>query len=332
MSGASQLTYSGIGLAVFGQQLCLPVPAMLLLMTAGALAADGKAELHLPLVLLAGVAGCLAADGIWFWLGRRWGSGILRVVYSLTSDPRASRERSGIIFDRWGAKLLLVAKLIPGLDSIAPPLAGASGASVSAFLVYDTGGSLVWSGAYVLLGFVLYRQLAVVMRNMERFSTLLVWVVGVPLATYVLWRAAHLVRMIRHLRLRRISPVLLQEKIDKHSRLVIFDLLHYEAHGAEIAGIPGALRVDPVRFRTSRNVQIPPDIDIVLYCSSRNEFVSARVAEALERRGVSRVWVLEGGLDAWELEGRPVTTRFKTPEEVAARLGIVLPPEVRVRR
>jgi len=332
VTGASQLTYSGIGLAVFGQQLCLPVPAMLLLMTAGALAADGQGHLQMPLVLLSGVLGCVAADSIWFWMGRRWGSGMIRVVCSLTADPRVSRERSARIFDRWGLKLLLVAKFVPGLDGISPPLAGAAGASVGGFLTYDTAGSLLWSGAYVLLGFIFYSQLGRVMHVIQRFSLLLGVVVGVPLAVYVLWRGLHLVRMIRHLRLRRISPALLQEKIDTDQRLAIFDLLHYEAHGREVAGIPGSVRVDPVRFRTSANVKVPDDVSIVLYCSSRNEFVSARVAETLEKRGVNSVWVLEGGLEAWELEGRPVTTELKTPEEVASRLGIELPPEVPSRR
>jgi len=329
MTGASTLTYSGIGLAVFGQQLCLPVPAMLLLMTAGALAADGQGHLQMPLVLLCGVVGCVAADSIWFWMGRRWGSGMIRVVCSLTADPRVSRERSARIFDRWGLKLLLVAKFVPGLDGISPPLAGAAGASVGGFLTYDTAGSLLWSGAYVLLGFIFYSQLAVVVHMIERFSTLLLIVVGVPLAAYVLWRALHLMRMIRHLRLRRISPALLQEKIAGHGRLAIFDLLHFEARGGVVAGIPGSVRTDPTRLRTSPKVSIPEDIDIVLYCSSRNDFVSARVAETLERRGINNVWVLEGGLEAWEMEGRPVTTELKTPEEVAAQLGIVLPPDPR---
>jgi membrane protein DedA with SNARE-associated domain/rhodanese-related sulfurtransferase len=332
MTGASTLTYSGIGLAVFGQQFCLPVPAMLLLMTAGAMAADGQGHLRLSLVLLSGVAGCLAADGFWFWLGRRWGGGIIRVVCSLTADPRASRERSSEIFERWGLKLLLVAKFIPGLDGISPPLAGAQGASAGAFLAYDTVGAFLWSGVYVLLGFIFYSQLDMLMHAIQRFSLLLGVVVGVPLAVYVLWRGLHLVRMIRHLRLRRISPALLQEKIDTDPRLAIFDLLHYEAHGREVAGIPGSVRVDPVRFRTTAKVKVPGDVSIVLYCSSRNEFVSARVAETLEKRGVNNVWVLEGGLEAWELEGRPVSTELKTPEEVASRLGIELPPEVRRSR
>jgi len=70
---------------------------------------------------------------------------------------------------------------------------------------------------------------------------------------------------------------------------------------------------------------VPKDVDIVVYCSSKNEITSARVADALRKRGFEDVWVLEGGLDAWVLEGRAVTTALSTPEEVAARLGIVIP-------
>jgi hypothetical protein len=101
---------------------------MLLLIAAGTLAKRG--QLHLSLVLLAAVAGSLAADGFWFWLGRRWGSRVIRAVCSLTWDPQRSRERSDRIFARWGLRLLLIAKFVPGLDGVSPPLAGAEGASI----------------------------------------------------------------------------------------------------------------------------------------------------------------------------------------------------------
>jgi len=64
---------------------------------------------------------------------------------------------------------------------------------------------------------------------------------------------------------------------------------------------------------------------VVLYGSSKSEIATARVAEALRKRGIDEVWLLDGGLEAWVQEGRPVTTVFQTPEEVAARLGVVLP-------
>jgi membrane protein DedA with SNARE-associated domain/rhodanese-related sulfurtransferase len=325
MTGATQLTYSGIGAAVFAQQFCLPVPAMLLLMTAGALAAHGS--LHLSLVLLAGVLGCLAADGFWFWLGRRWGSHVIRLVCSFTSDPKASREKAHMVFNRWGLKLLLIAKFVPGLDGVSPPLAGAEGATVRGFLAYDTAGSLLWNGFYVLLGFTFSGQLDRVMRVVERFGTVFAVVLGVPFVVWAAWRLLQLVRMIRHLRLRRMSPALLQEKMAADDRLVIFDLLDYEARIGEIAGIPGAVRVDPTRMRTSPKLDLPEGMSVVLYCSSRGELASARVSEALRNRGMENVWVLEGGLEAWTQEGRPVTTKLSTPEEILKRMGVALPAD-----
>ncbi len=323
MNGAEQLTYPSIGLAVFAQQFGLPVPAMLLLMAAGTLARQG--QLHFSLVLLSALAGCLAADGFWFWLGRRWGSRVIRAVCSLTWDPQRSRERSHRIFARLGLRLLLIAKFVPGLDGVSPPLAGAEGATVKGFAAYDAGGSLLWSAGYTLLGFLFAHQLDGVLGIIGRFGTLLALVIGLPLLLYIAFRAIYLWRVIRQLRLRRISPAMLQQKIEERGKIAIFDLLNYEAREEGVAGIPGSVRVDPTRMRKSPRVAIPGGVSVVLYCSSKNEFASARVAEALRKRGIFEVWVLEGGLEAWVQEGRPVTTVFQTPEEVAARLGIVLP-------
>ncbi len=150
MCDLMNLTHFAIGLAVFGQQLCLPLPSILLLMTAGALAGRGEGHLAISLVLLSSVLECVAADSVWFWLGRRWGSGVIRLICSLTSNPQGSRERSRRMFDRWGLRLLLVAKFVPLLDGVSPPLAGAQGATLRGFLTYDTVGSLLWSTAYVL--------------------------------------------------------------------------------------------------------------------------------------------------------------------------------------
>jgi membrane protein DedA with SNARE-associated domain/rhodanese-related sulfurtransferase len=323
MNGAEQLTYTSIGLAVFAQQFGLPVPAMLLLMAAGTLARRG--QLHLSLVLLSAVAGCLAADAFWFWLGRRWGSRVIRAVCSLTSDPQRSRERAHRIFARWGLRLLVIAKFIPGLDGVSPPLAGVEGASIKGFVAYDAAGSLLWSSVYTLLGFGFSHQFDGVIRVIQRFGTMLALVVGLPLLLYVVLRAFYVWRVIRQLRLRRISPGMLQQKIDEGGKTAIFDLLNYDAREDGVAGIPGSVRVDPTRLRKAPRLTVPEGVSVVLYSSAKNELASARVAEALRKQGIFEVWVLEGGLEAWVEEGRLVTTEFQTPEEVAARLGILLP-------
>jgi membrane protein DedA with SNARE-associated domain/rhodanese-related sulfurtransferase len=323
MNTLTGLTYSGIVVGVFAQQANLPVPGMLLLMTAGALAGQEQGHLRTSLVVVSGVIGCLAADGTWFFLGRRWGSGVIRLVCSLTSDPRGSRERSQRIFERWGLRLLLVVKFIPLLNALASPLAGAQGASTAGFLIYDTAGSLLWTVAYVLLGFLFSSQLDRVSNLIDRFGLILVLVVGVPLLVYALWRLLRLIRMIRHLRLRRMSPTMLQARLDGAEKVVLVDLQQFEFGEANPKGIPGAFRMDPQRLRREpRRVVIPEGMRVVLYCASKNEFTSARVAEAMQKAGIGEVWVLEGGLDAWVLEGRAVSSELSTPEATAERLGI----------
>ncbi len=304
---------------------------MLLLMTAGAVAGHGGGHLAIPLVLLTSVIGCVGADGVWFLLGRRWGSGVIRLICSLTSNPQGSRERSRQMFDRWGLRLLLVAKFIPVLDGVSPPLAGAQGATIRGFLLYDSVGSLFWSSAYVLVGFLFSSQLDRVMHLLDRFGMGIFLLVGVPILLWSVWRLLRIATMIRHLRLHRMSPAMLQEKLDRGDKVGVVDLLRYEAMDQEIAGIPGSVRADPQQLSEGQRAVVPKGVSMVLYCSSKNEFTSARVAEALRKLGVSNVWILEGGLNAWIAEGRPTTTKFSTREEIAGKLGVVIPP-LRPRR
>jgi len=69
--------------------------------------------------------------------------------------------------------------------------------------------------------------------------------------------------------------------------------------------LPGAIRVDPEELDTRHN-NIPRDCDVVLYCTCPNETTSARVALALKKRGIERVFPLEGGIEAWVSCGYPV--------------------------
>jgi rhodanese-related sulfurtransferase len=133
--------------------------------------------------------------------------------------------------------------------------------------------------------------------------------------------------MIRRLKVRRISPPMLHRKLRSRSKVALLDLLDFEEEtGSESpAAIPGAFRIDPSRLRKSPQINVPEDVEIVLYCSSGRDIVSARVAVALQRIGVENVWVLEGGLRGWRDKGLPVSQFPEAPEAVAARLGVKLP-------
>ena len=263
-------------------------------------------ELNMLLVLVIGVLGCLAGDLVWFEAGRHWGRQIIRVLCVFSSDPHYCAQRAHSIYARWGLRSLIVAKFIPGLDGVTPPLAGIEGSSRLAFLAYDSLGSLLWSVLYAFLGYLFASRLAVIARSMARFGDALVAVVGIPLAFYITRRAWVMVQMLCHLRLRRITPALLRKKIKSAEQVAIVDLLSFEEGHESHAGIPGAVRMDPARLRSRIRVVVPENVGIVLYCSSSGELTSARVAVALQQIGVSNLWVLEGGLAAWKKEGFPV--------------------------
>src|SRR5271165_3345237 len=86
------ITYPTILMAVFANQLCLPIPAVLFLITAGALVAGGS--LNLVSVILAGVVGCLLADYAWFLAGRWWGHRVVRALCAFSMDGQHCAEGS----------------------------------------------------------------------------------------------------------------------------------------------------------------------------------------------------------------------------------------------
>lgn len=322
LSDALRLSYPLLWGIVFARQLCLPVPAVLFLMTAGAMAHKG--ELNLAGVLCTGVLGCLCGDLVWFEAGRFWGSRIIRMLSIFSNNPQRATQRSREIFAQWGIRSLVVSKFVPGLDGITPPLAGMEGTKRSAFLVFDGIGSLLWSVAYAGLGYLFSARLASIAASLGRVGDVIAVVVGVPLLCYILWRAWVLIRMLRFLRMRMISPLLLKSKLDQGVPIAIIDLLNFEEMNGLVAGIPGAVRIDLQRLTSRSHVTIPEDTQIVLYCSSSNAIRSARVAIALRRKGIASVWTLDGGLNGWTAAGLPTTLTLCTERDVADRLGIVI--------
>jgi 3-mercaptopyruvate sulfurtransferase SseA len=124
--------------------------------------------------------------------------------------------------------------------------------------------------------------------------------------------------------MRTISPELLREKLAARKKVAVLDLILCEtdAQPDSTPGIPSAIRIDPARLRSSNKVRVPADVEIVLYCSSPKEVTSARVAISLRHKGVRSVWVLEGGLKAWQKLNLPTTMKLGDAEETAARFGI----------
>jgi len=142
---------------VFLRQIGLPMPGFLFLLAAGALAANGKLHLLAAIVLAAGA--CVLADWLWFEAGRQGGDRVLHFVHRFTRDPEYHDRRAKRIFARYGLPLLLVAKFLPGLDAVAPPLAGTSCTGRIRFLAFEAMGACLYTSVYSGLGYVFSHDL-----------------------------------------------------------------------------------------------------------------------------------------------------------------------------
>lgn len=149
--------YSILFAAAFAHQIGLPLPGPLFLLAAGALAAAGKLGLVASISLA--VTACVLADWVWYEAGRRRGDKVLHFIHRLTRDPDYHDRRAKETFARFGLPLLLLAKFVPGLDAVAPPLAGTSRTSRLRFLACDAAGAAIYSCAYVGLGYVFSHDL-----------------------------------------------------------------------------------------------------------------------------------------------------------------------------
>lgn len=319
------ITYPILFIAVLARQLCLPVPANLFLLSAGALAGSGK--LSYIGILIAAVAGCIIADYVWFEAGRLGGKRVLRLLCTLTADPSYCIRRGKANFQKRGVSLFLIAKFIPGLDSITPPLAGMFGISKPSFLAYDTLGSALWAGTYIGCGFLFAEKLDQVTHHLSVVADAIVLIFGVPLLLFFVWKLSILVRMIRMLRFYPFTSEQLKSKLDAGQKISVIDLLRFEEDPEDEPGIPGAVRLDPREIRRKKYIHLPDDVSVVIYCRSKNSFASARVAAAMRKHGVQRVHVLAGGLEAWKDRGLPLSAEFADPLTELNRLGVeVYPP------
>src|SRR5215510_10106979 len=91
----------------------------------------------------------------------------------ISLEPDYCVRRTENTFARYGAKTLIVGKLVPGISTIATPMAGVYGLARSKFLLFDGIGILLWIGTFELLGYLFSDQLEDVVAYASRFGGLL---------------------------------------------------------------------------------------------------------------------------------------------------------------
>ena len=190
--------------ALFAHQLGLPVPGPLFLLAAGALAASGKLDFAVALCLA--VIACVLADWLWYEAGRFRGDKILHLIHRWAPDPDAADRRARKTFAKYGPPILVLCKFVPGLDAVAPPLAGTSGTSRLWFLTLEASGAGLYSGLYSGLGYVFSHDLERVATYAGRAGTVLGGLVFGVAAVYAVRKLVQRNRSVRESELERNTP------------------------------------------------------------------------------------------------------------------------------
>lgn len=304
------------------EQLGLPVPAVPTLVVAGALAANGR----LPAfgVCAVAVAASLIGDASWYLAGRTYGVRVMRLLCRISLTPDTCVSQTQATFERWGPRALVIAKFIPGLGMIAPPLAGATRMGFMRFILFSAAGASLWVGAALLAGWLLRTQIANLLPQLAGIGGTVVLIVLALLAGYIAFKWRERRRFYALLDMARINVDELYQRLQGATVPVVVDVRSSTAQGLERRRIPGALYM-PVQEFEQHLRSLPRDREIILYCTCPNEASAAQAARLLLRNGFQQVRPLRGGLDAWIAAGYAVEEVALPAESVPAE-AVTAPP------
>ena len=249
---------------VFLDQLGLPIPTVPILLAFGALAGTGQIDPLWGLVIA--ISASVAADLTWFQLGRWKGARVLGLLCRVALEPDLCVSKTHRVFERHGLKSLLIAKFVPGLDTVAPPLAGMLGFGVRPFMLWSAAGGLLWLGTFGGLGYLFSDRLEELASAADRLGRTLGLVVAGVIALYLGYKFRARRRVLASVRTARITPDELHALIASGAEPTILDA----RSPAELQALPFV--IERARSLTLEDLDlvtldVPADSEVVVYCS-----------------------------------------------------------------
>ncbi|MGB7461980.1 MAG: VTT domain-containing protein [Candidatus Acidiferrum sp.] len=258
--------YIAIFLIVLAEAVGIPVPAALALLTGGAAVASGA--LRAPAAALVAVLAMLVGDSLLYVLGSRMGWRLLDLLCRVSGDPETCILRSAESFYKRGRATLLIAKFIPGVNSMAPPLAGSMKMPFMQFLGLDFLGAVAYAFAYGGVGFIFRDFVATIARGFRAAGHAVEIVVIIAAIAFTAYRVSLYWKHRVYRIVPRIQVAELAEKLQtQYSGMIL--LVDVRSHGYYDPGaerIRGSIRLEPNNL--SEEVKtLPKDKDIYLYCT-----------------------------------------------------------------
>ena len=308
-AGLSEHGYTILFVVVFLESIGMPIPAALALMIAGGAVASGS----LQLFLAAGGAflTLVIGDTLMFLMGRHTGWWLLGMLCRLSLNPESCIWRSADSFYRRGRTLLVFAKFLPGVNTMAPPLAGSMNMRFAQFLPLDSAGAFLYIAAYLAVGFLFSGALGTITKNYQIFSRAFSWILVIAVIAFLGFKAWTWIKSRKLRAVPSVSPADAASAFSSDAA-VIYDVRSHGYYDRKAARVQGSKRLEPNALRRLED-DITTDKPVYLYCTCLADATSARVAQRLLEKGV-RVAVIKGGLRAWKKAGLPLEP--VPPEEV----------------
>jgi membrane protein DedA with SNARE-associated domain len=244
----------------------LPFPAALALVAAGA--AISAHALWGPYVLLVAITALILGDAAQFWLGRYMGWALLGFLCRVSINPETCILRSAESFYKRGKTTLVIAKFIPGVNTMAAPLAGSMKMRFWQFLQLDLAGASLYALTYLLLGYVSRDFLAAIFRGFRTAGWAMEAVVLAAIVVYAIYRLVQYEKNKPYSVVPRIQVEELARRVasDDSSRVLIVDVRSHGYYDAGTARIKNSIRIEPNNLEAEIK-NLPKDKDIYLYCT-----------------------------------------------------------------
>jgi len=244
----------------------LPFPASIALVAAGAAIASHTLSAF-GLVLTALLA--LILGDIWqYWLGRYTGWALLGFLCRLSMNPETCILRSAESFYKRGKTTLIFAKFIPGVNTMAAPLAGSMKMPFGQFLQLDLAGSALYTLTYLLLGYLSRDFLTATLKSFYAASRAMEAAIIVALILYVAYRIVQYQKYREYQFVPRVHAEELAERLaaGEGDRLRIVDVRSHGYYDVGAERILGSIRIEPNNLEEEIK-NLPKDKDIYLYCT-----------------------------------------------------------------
>jgi len=255
-----------IAAVVFAEAIGFPMPAAVALVAGGAAAASGA--LSITELFFLSVTAMLIGDILLFMVGRYTGWTLLGFLCRVSVNPETCILRSAESFYKRGKMTLIFAKFVPGINTMAPPLAGTMKMRTSQFLRLDLLGAVLYAAAYISVGFIFHEFLATILHGFRTAGTAVETIFVVAFIVYLIYR----VWIYRKHAMYRIVPRVEVQEIaqrlttEDHSNLLLVDVRSHGYYDAGAFRIKGSIRIEPNNLAEEIK-QLPHEKDIYLYCT-----------------------------------------------------------------